>query len=235
MLKSVIKIAAATILFAGIHSLLATKAAKKKATKVLGERKRNGLYRTFYNAQAVITFGALVLYGISLPDRELYRIRRPLSWFTYSIQAFFLLYLLYGAKQIGFLPFSGIPNLLKLIEGKTDIPREPEGQGPALDVNGEMKATGPFRTTRHPLNFGMLPILWLMPRMSVNLATFNVVTTIYLVIGSIHEEKRLKETYGEAFTNYQESGVSFFVPTISISERKTTDIDRRLKCSFRPW
>jgi uncharacterized membrane protein len=214
MLKSIIKIAAATILFTGIHSVLATKAAKRKATEVLGEQNRNGLYRPFYNAQAVVTFGALVLYGISLPDRELYRIRRPLSWFTYSILAFFLLYLLYGAKQIGFLPFSGIPNLLKLISGQTNIPLEPEGQGPALNINGEMKATGPFRTVRHPLNFGMVPILWLMPKMTVNLFTFNLITTFYLVIGSIHEEKRLKEAYGEAYIDYQNSGINFFFPSL---------------------
>jgi len=212
MLKSVIKIAAATVLFAGIHSLLATKAAKRKATRVLGEQNRNGLYRPFYNAQAVITFGALVLYGIKLPDHELYRIRRPLSWFTYSIQGFFLLFLLYAAKQIGFLPFSGIPNLMKLISGQTNIPLEPEGQGPALYINGEIKATGPFRLTRHPLNFGMLPILWLMPRMTVNLATFNIITTLYLILGSLHEEKRLKEAYGDAYLDYQRSGVNFFVP-----------------------
>ncbi|MDQ4122369.1 MAG: hypothetical protein M3209_13095 [Acidobacteriota bacterium] len=214
MIKSVIKIAAATILFAGIHSLLATRAAKRKAIDLLGEQKRNGLYRAFYNAQAVITFGALVLYGISLPDRELYRIRRPLTWFTYSVQAFFLLYLLYGVRQIGFLPFSGVPNLVKLISGQTDIPKEPEGQGPALDVNGEIKATGPFKMNRHPLNFGMLPILWLMPRMTVNLAAFDLITTFYLIIGSLREEKRLKEAYGKAYIDYQKSGVNFFVPYI---------------------
>jgi hypothetical protein len=68
MLKSVIKIAAAKILFAIIHSLLATRAVKRKATKVFGKQKRNNKYRSFYNAQAVVTFGALVLYGISLPQ-----------------------------------------------------------------------------------------------------------------------------------------------------------------------
>src|SRR5687767_4921473 len=101
MFKSIIKIAAATILFAGIHSLLATKAAKRVATKILGEQKRNALYRPFYNAQALITFGALVLYGISLPDRDIYRIRRPFSWLMRFVQACFLIYLLYGVKQIG--------------------------------------------------------------------------------------------------------------------------------------
>jgi methanethiol S-methyltransferase len=218
MIKSVIKIAAATILFAGIHSLLATRAAKRKATDVLGEQKRNALYRSFYNAQAVFTFAALIFYGIGLQDRELYRIRRPLTWVTYSVQVFFLLYLFNGVKQIGILQFSGIANLVKLIKGQTDIPKEPEGQGPSLGTNGVIKATGPFRLSRHPLNFGMLPILWLMPKMTVNLATFNLITTFYLIIGSHHEEKRLNESYGKAYFNYQNSSVNFFVPSIKFMQ-----------------
>ena len=132
-----------------------------------------------------------------------------------------MLYLLYGAKQIGFLPFSGIPNLLKLIGGQTNIPREPEGQGPALDVNGEMKARSPYRTTRHPLNIGMVPILLLMPKMTVNLLVFNTITIFYLVIGSVHEEKRLREVYGVAYEDYQRSGVNFFVPSAKTENLKT--------------
>lgn len=215
MFKSFIKAAVATVLFAGVHSLFATRAAKKKATKIFGKQKRNALYRPFYNAQAIITFSALVLYLIKLPDRDLYKISRPLSLVLHLIQTFFLLYLLYGAKQIGFLQFAGIPNLIKFIGGQSVTTAEPEGQGPVVDFNGKMKATGPFLTSRHPLNFGMLPILWSMPRMTVNLLTFNIIMTLYLIIGSIHEEKRLIEAYGEAYLDYQESGVNFLVPSIS--------------------
>lgn len=63
------------------------------------------------------------------------------------------------------------------------------------------------------MNFGMLPILWLMPQMTVNLATFNAITTLYLIIGSLHEEKRLREAYGEVYIDYQSSDVNFFVPS----------------------
>jgi hypothetical protein len=52
---------------------LASKAAKEKASKLLGERTRNGLYRPLYNGLAIVTFGALVLYGLKLPNKELYR------------------------------------------------------------------------------------------------------------------------------------------------------------------
>jgi protein-S-isoprenylcysteine O-methyltransferase Ste14 len=78
-----------------------------------------------------------------------------------------------------------------------------------------MKITGPFRLSRHPLNFGMLPILWLMPRMTVNLAAFNLITTVYSIVGSLHEEERFVETYGGAYTDYQRSDINFFVPSLA--------------------
>lgn len=71
MFKSIIKIAAATSLAVGIHSLLASKAAKEKASELLGERTRNGLYRPLYNGLAIATFGVLGLYAFRLPNREL--------------------------------------------------------------------------------------------------------------------------------------------------------------------
>jgi methanethiol S-methyltransferase len=213
--KSIVKIMAATALFAGIHSLLAGRAAKRIAAEMLSERQRNALYRPFYNAQAVITFGALVLYGIKLPDRELYRASESLARLMRFGQIGSLLYLIYGARQIGFLKFAGVPNLLALLKGQTSVPREPEGQGPILDVNGGMKATGPFRASRHPLNFAMIPALWLMPRMTLNLVAFNCVVTVYLIVGSMHEEERLRATYGQAYIDYQRSGINFFVPSAS--------------------
>jgi hypothetical protein len=211
--KSIVKIMAATALFAAIHSLLASRAAKRVATEMLSEWRRNALYRPFYNAQAVITFGALVLYGSKLPDRELYRASRPLAGLMRFGQAVSLLYLIYGARQIGFLRFAGVPNLLAFLRGQTPVPREPEGQGPVIDINGEVNATGPFRASRHPLNFAMIPALWLMPRMTVNLAAFNFVVTAYLIIGSVHEEERLRAAYGQAYIDYQRSGINFFVPS----------------------
>lgn len=118
----------------------------------------------------------------------------------HSVQLFFVLYLLYGAREIGFLKFAGVPNIAALVTRQSFVPVEPEGQGPILENPNQMKITGPFRLSRHPLNFGMLPILWLMPRMTVNLVAFNVITTLYLILGSVHEENRFVETYGQAMS-----------------------------------
>ena len=138
----------------------------------------------------------------------------------HSVQFFFLLYLLYGARQIGFLKFAGVPNIVALATGQSFVPIEPEGQGPIQTSPDKMKITGPFRFSRHPLNFGMISIIWLMPRMTVNLAAFNVITTVYLIVGSVHEEKRFVETYGQAYVDYQRSEINFFVPSLTHSIQK---------------
>ena len=90
---------------------------------------------------------------------------------------------------------------------------EPEAQGPALDEPGLSRAPGPFAWSRHPLNFAPLPILWLWPRMTTNLLAFNTAATIYLVIGSLHEEARLREAFGDRYAAYEDSGVVFYLPS----------------------
>lgn len=203
------------MLFAGVHSLLASRRAKATAVALFGQRRRNGLYRPFYNILAISTFGALILYGTKLPDGELYQVRGVLARVMRLVQAVSVIYMLYSIQQIGLLKFYGVTNLIALVRGQTFILPEPEAQGPVLDSNGKMKVTGPFRVSRHPINFSMLPIFWLMPRMTVNLLAFNLLITFYLFVGSVHEERRLEAVYGSAYADYQRNGANFFVSSVS--------------------
>ncbi len=75
-----------------------------------------------------------------------------------------------------------------------------------------MLVRGPFRLSRHPLNLAPLPILWFNPRVSTNLLAYNVVSTAYLLLGSMNEERRLEARYGQPYRDYQESSVPFYVP-----------------------
>lgn len=230
MFRSIFKIVAATALFACVHSLLASRTAKTTAVALFGERTRNGLYRPFYNILAISTLGALIFYGTELPDRELYRVRGVSARLMRFTQIAAIIYMVYGMRQIGFLRFYGVSNLTALVKGQTFVLPEPEAQGPVLDTNGKMKAAGPFQASRHPLTFGMLPVFWLMPRMTVNLAAFNLVATVYMFAGSLHEEKRLRAAYGQAYLDYQKSGAGFFVSPLSHflnrSKRRSTDLSR---------
>lgn len=80
MWRSMLKVAAATAAFGVVHSVLASRTAKRAAARRFGERNRNGLYRVFYIGQSLVTFGLLAAYIRRQPSRELYRIEGPLAF-----------------------------------------------------------------------------------------------------------------------------------------------------------
>ena len=45
--------------------------------------------------------------------------------------------------------------------------------------------------------------LWLSPVMTLNRFVFYGLATLYFYVGSIHEERRLAETFGQAYRDYQ--------------------------------
>ena len=196
--------------WAGIHSLLASKPAKDLVTRTAGQRSRDGLYRLAYNAQSVLTVAWAARRFVRLPDRELYRARPPWSWLFRAGQVLSLGVLFSGVRVVGVLEFAGIVPLWRLLTGCESRP-EPEAQGPPIGADGEMKRAGAFRSTRHPGNLGAMGLFLLWPRMTVNRATLAALVALYVVVGSMHEERRLGLAYGEAFERYRRS-VSFLVP-----------------------
>jgi len=212
MWRSMSKVVAATTAFAVVHSALASRGAKLAATKTFGERNRNGLYRVVYIAQSVATFAVLAAYMRRQPSREIYRVRPPLSLAMHAAQVTALVYATAAARQVGVRRIVGLDSFIAWL-GEGPVLPEPEAQGPALDEQGLARHAGPFSWSRHPLNFAPLPILWLWPRMTTNLLAFNTAATVYLVIGSLHEESRLREVFGDKYIAYEQSGVGFYLPS----------------------
>jgi len=211
MWRSMFKVMAATAVFGLVHSALASRAAKRTAAGTFGERNRNGLYRVFYIGQSLVTFGLLAAYIRRQPSRELYRIKGPLAFLMHAVQAGAVVYATSAAGQVGLRRITGLESFFAWL-GDGPVPPEPEAQGPALDDEGRRHAAGPFAWSRHPLNFAPVPIFWLWPRMTTNLLAFDAVATVYLVVGSLHEEARLREAFGDDYDAYLNSGISFYLP-----------------------
>jgi protein-S-isoprenylcysteine O-methyltransferase Ste14 len=199
-----------SVLWALVHTLLASKQAKDLARRIIGARYRNGLYRVAYNAKAVVTLALAAGWFARLPDRELYRVRPPLSSLFRAGQAASLGVLLSGVRVVGILKFAGVTPLWKLLTRK-DVSPEPEAQGPPLGAGGEVVEAGAFRFTRHPGNLGALGFFLFLPRMTANRATLTALVALYVVLGSLHEEHRLRTAYGAAYERYR-GAVPFMIP-----------------------
>jgi protein-S-isoprenylcysteine O-methyltransferase Ste14 len=197
-------------IWAGIHSLLASRWAKDTSARVAGQRSRDGLYRAAYNAQSLVTVAWAARRLAGLPDRELYRAGPPWSWLLRAGQAGSLAVLFSGVRVVGVLEFAGLAPFWRALTGKESRP-EPEAQGPPMGADGEMDASGAFRFTRHPGNLGAMGFFLLWPRMTVNRATLAALVALYVVVGSMHEERRLRMAYGAAFERYRRR-VPFLIP-----------------------
>ena len=204
------RVVGVSVLWALVHSLLASRRAKDLTRRVAGAHYRDGLYRAAYNAQALASVVWLARWFARLPDRELYRVRPPWSWLFRAGQAASLGVLLSGVRVIGIPEFAGLTPLWKLLTGK-DVSPEPEAQGPPIGADGEVVKSGAFRFTRHPGNLGALGFFLLLPRMTANRAVLTALVALYVVLGSMHEEQRLGAAYGAAYERYRRT-VPFLTP-----------------------
>lgn len=187
-------IAGGFLLWAVIHSVLASRWMKALARDLIGEGTRRW-YRLFFVTFATITL-APILAGVALlPDRQLYRVAPPWRWLMVLGQVGALSALLVSVLQAGVWHFLGIAQLT------ADDPRR----------TGELQVRGLYRYVRHPLYLFSILLIWLTPVMTLNLAVLYACMTGYFILGSFHEEDLLVQEYGESYVRYRRQ-VPRFVP-----------------------
>ncbi len=64
---------------------------------------------------------------------------------------------------------------------------------------------GPYLWVRHPLYFFMLVLIWSFPDVSLDRLLFNVLWTLWVVLGTYLEEKDLVAEFGEKYRHYQKT------------------------------
>jgi len=219
-MTAALKIAIATAAYGLMHTLLASRTLKEAVTVTVGENNYRAFYRPFYVLQALASTVILFRYTSRLHTRTLYQVRGLPAACMRAGQVAALLHGYGAAREVGLLRITGADGMLQRLRGLS-VPGAPVAQGPERDiVTGRLTAGGPFAWSRHPLNFTAVPLFWLSPKLTTGRLAFNVVATVYLVLGSLHEERRLQQGYGREYWSYLRSGPAFFLPRLRSRTRQ---------------
>jgi protein-S-isoprenylcysteine O-methyltransferase Ste14 len=177
-----------------IHSFLASPRIKELFQGWLGKDLAR-YYRLVYNFLAGLSFLPVLVIAAVTPDRKLYSV--PLPWSALMVigECLAVVALLMGFRQTDTWEFIGLRQLKGTAES-----RFPDG--PVETVQGNLVTSGLYRYVRHPLYSAGLAFIWLLPHMTVNVLAINIALTVYLVVGTYIEERKLRHEFGRDYTEY---------------------------------
>jgi protein-S-isoprenylcysteine O-methyltransferase Ste14 len=170
-----------------LHSLMASRPCKAWTRRLAGPGS-DRWYRLVYNIVAVVTLLPLLPLLAGLPDQTLYVVPAPWRWLLLSGQALGVLLLLAALRQTDAAHFLGL--------------RQPGDATP--DAESPLTTQGFYAYVRHPMYSAGLLIIWLSPAMSANMLVVALFWTLYMYVGSFHEERRLIHEFGDAYRAYQQ-------------------------------
>ena len=141
-----------------------------------------------------------MLYSLSLKGDVIFRWHGNLTIVQIALLLIALSLFIAGGKQYDMLQFVGIRQIRS---GKSYF---------ALSKSGAIGTSGILRATRHPWYLAAIIFVWIWYReMYVSTLIVNCILTIYLIIGTILEERKLVLVMGDAYRDYQKR-VSMLFP-----------------------
>lgn len=192
------------VAFGFVHSILASKEAKQAFQERFGERAYHGLYRLIYNILAGVTLLPAAVLMMVVPSRVVWMVESPISIVFLALQLVGVIGLLVSIAQIDGGQFLGISQAIAYFRGDTlPLPKEPLSVG------------GVYALVRHPLYFFSLLVLWFVPTMSEGYLGLCIGATLYFVIGSWYEERRLLAYFGDEYRAYQQK-VAWMIPFVML-------------------
>ncbi|CAK8713685.1 methanethiol S-methyltransferase [Candidatus Electrothrix laxa] len=179
-----------------LHSLLITGGINKLIRKKGGLLQ--GAYRLIYSLFSALSLFPLLWYQYSLPQEVIFSWS---GWFRLP-QGMLLAYalvMLYGGNKVYDFDYLVGIRQWQSYRQKKEIPSLP------------FTCQGALAYVRHPWYSSGLFILWTVgPITDVNLPT-RIILTLYLIIGTLLEERKLVKELGEPYLRYQEQ-VPMLIP-----------------------
>jgi len=156
-------------------------------------------YRLFYILISLVLLIWVIDYSSQIDNKIIISYGSPLSIIRYV--------LMYGSLLIFFwafffnydsLSFFGIRQILNF------------GKVQEIDPSAAIKKNGLLAIVRHPMYLALIVFLWCQTFRTVDIVV-NIILTVYVIIGTILEEKKLILEFGDAYKKYQQE-VPMLIP-----------------------
>ena len=194
-------------LFAASHTFLASRKLKINLAEKIGDK--IAFYRMFYNVSSLLFL--FIFYMLSpKPDVVVYDLHYPFDMLTFALQVLSLFGLIWASMPINIKEFLGISQIKKYLAGNYN-PGD-------LDEKLTLNTNGAFKFVRHPIYLFLILFLMFRPTMDLFYLTTLICFIIYFYVGSIYEERKLVEVFGNEYLNYQKN-VPRLIPWVKINSK----------------
>lgn len=181
-------------LFAFSHTLLASNKTKIALAEKLGAK--IAFYRLFYNLSSLLFF--IVFYAAApKPNVIVYDLQFPFDIITFALQVLSLIGLVWATRPIVLKEFLGTAQIERYLRGEYKVED--------LDERQTLRIEGAFKFVRHPIYLFSILFLGLRPTMSLFYFIMFICIVVYFYIGSIYEERKLVEKFGDEYRDYQKN------------------------------
>ncbi len=185
-------------LFGYIHSVLSSKKIKNFIREKFGNL--IAFYRMSFNIISILLL-SLILKFAPRPDITIYDLQNPFDFLILIPQFLGLIGFFWSFNYVCVSEFIGFAQVKRWLNNQYDIDD--------LDEKTSLNIRGPYKFVRHPEYFFAIIFLISRPTMDLFYLITFICAVIYFYIGSIYEERKLVEEYGDLYTQYQA-----FVPRI---------------------
>jgi protein-S-isoprenylcysteine O-methyltransferase Ste14 len=183
--------------YVSLHSFLISVRFTNLLTRLL--KNYYAFYRLFYVLISLVLIIPLINYTSGLDDKVIVTYESPISIIRYVLISVSLL-MFFWAFFINYdsLSFFGIRQILNYGKEKKTEPTE------------GIKRNGLLGIMRHPMYLALIIYLWCQTFRVIDIVT-NTVLTIYIIIGTVLEERKLVLEFGEEYIRYQKE-VPMLIP-----------------------
>lgn len=183
------------------HSWMAGLRTKQVVKRLFGKR-IDRYYRLIFITIAIVTLLPIVAMVMFLPSRVLWVIPVPWRYLTIGLQLIAAVGVLITVRQTDAMAFLGIKQFTQ----------------PEEDHENNLKIKGFYRIVRHPMYLFSILLLWLLPYMTDLLLAWVISSTLYFMLGSIPEERKLLVKFGGAYREYRKE-VAWLIPGIKCRKK----------------